>query len=170
MIFFSLQETILNISFVAILFGNAIELNPYLAIPLSICVCCIIAIYSLARNVLVQSKQLELKSKSPIFTRLNQTVQGLIQIHLFGDSAKYAKKVDREITISVRNFYQAYFMAKGMFTAVYLINYIGLCVGLFIGIKLIQDDARYFLYCFCLLSTLFSVSWSALSSRFPGLS
>lgn len=120
----------------------------------------IIGTYAYSREGLVKSKQMDLNAKSPIFTRLNQTTQGLTQIHLFGSNEQFMDKLYREANASVRTSYQSYFMVKGMDATVAVFNYVGIVVGLFIGIRLIKDPANYFLYAFCLLATLFAVFWS----------
>ena len=88
-LFFPLQEAILGTSYVVLFFGNAIQLNPYFAIVFVISFAIILLVYALNRKLIVKSRELDLKAKSPIFSRLNQTAHGLIQIHLFGDSKKY---------------------------------------------------------------------------------
>ena len=94
-LYFNLQETVLGIAYALVFFGNAIQLNPYFAIIFAVSIVSIILIYANLRKSIVESKQFDLRYKSPIFKRLNETAQGLIQVHLFGNIDEYVGKMSK---------------------------------------------------------------------------
>lgn len=79
----ALEGPIMNI--VALI--NIIQINPYFAIIAFVNILLLILIFVTFKPVIIEGKQLDLKMKSPVFNKLNQTVGGLIQIRLFSNTA-----------------------------------------------------------------------------------
>ena len=65
--------------------ANIIEMNPYFIIISVITLIGLIVVYKYCKVLIVQSKQLDLKLKTPVFSQLSQVSTGLIQLRLFAN-------------------------------------------------------------------------------------
>ena len=82
--------------------ANIIEMNPYFIIITIVTLIFLIIVYRYCKILILQSKQLDLKLKTPVFSQLNQVSTGLTQLRIFGNYKEYLKQIHTNIDHSFR--------------------------------------------------------------------
>ena len=67
-------------------------------------------------------------------------MQGLIQIHLFGDIEEYKKQTYRDIEAIIKTSVGGYACIKGVDVPVSVFSFVSIAIGLFLGLRLIEEE------------------------------
>ena len=119
----------------------------------------LLIIFVYLKPIVIESKQLDLKMKSPVFNKLNQTVNGLIQLRLFADMAQYFRKTQKDITSSFRANIFYWFSTRVLGVTVSIIVSAASLIGIMIGVKQIDNPGDYAAYVVFLLAILDLLQW-----------
>ena len=130
-------------SFVVLFLINVIEIEPFSAVVYGIALIIVAILYRLSKKYILLSHEEELKSRTPMFTRLNQSVNGLIQIKLFSKPGEYMKNIFSEIDYSFRTGNLSFFCYKGIEAFYAYVGTISTIILLYIGIKMVDRREDY---------------------------
>ena len=131
---FTFQQALEGPVISIVMLVNIIQINPYFAIVAFVCLLGLFFLFSFLRPVIIESKQLDLKMKSPVYNKLNQTVQGLIQIHLFANKPEYLSQIQTDISRSYRANLFYWFCTRVLGSSVSIIVSLAALIGILIGI------------------------------------
>lgn len=110
------------------------SINYYFIIVGVIAIVLLIAYYIYIKPVVLESKQLDLKMKSPVFAKLNQAVSGLTQIQIFGRLKNYFNEINLNINDSFKANMFYWFSSRVLGVYVSLIVCVAILIGTLIGV------------------------------------
>lgn len=77
---------------ILVMFANMVEANFYFLIPATFCLLFFIVLFVLCRKIIVASKQLEARKKSPVYRHFTETVCGITQISTYQQKTMFMEK------------------------------------------------------------------------------
>ena len=119
---------------------NIFTINPYFTIVGISAIVGLILYYMFMKDLVLESKQLDLKMKSPVFNKLNQAVSGLTQIQIFDRVNKYFADINQCINQSFRANMVFWFFSRILGVYVSIIVSVALIIGVMIGIAYSVPD------------------------------
>ena len=129
----ALEGPILSI----VLIINISQINPYFIIVGVIGLIGLIAWLIFMKPIILESKQLDLKMKSPVFNKLSQAVSGLIQINIFERIVGYFYEINKNLNSAYRANMFYWFSTRILGVYVSIIVTVVATIGMFIGIPII---------------------------------
>jgi ATP-binding cassette subfamily C (CFTR/MRP) protein 4 len=135
-------------AFDASIFCFVLMINTFIISPFFIIVVAVIALPSLLalyiglKPVILESKQMDLKQKSPVFTLLTQTIQGLLQLRLFSTQHRYVRTINQAIDRALEANLFFWFSSRLLGVYVSIIMNIVIAIGIFIGIAVLPDSTH----------------------------
>ena len=137
---FVLQSALEGPILTIVLIINISQINPYFIIAGVVGLVGLVAWLVFMKPIILESKQLDLKMKSPVFNQLSQAVSGLIQISIFERMIGYFHEINRNLNSAYRANMFYWFSTRILGVYVSVIVSLVTTVGISIGIPIITAE------------------------------
>ncbi|KAL4496522.1 hypothetical protein ABPG72_014752 [Tetrahymena utriculariae] len=124
-----------------ILMGTIISINPYFSIIASAEILVLGLYLKISKNVLVQSKQIDLRYRSPVYTFFNQTTQGVLPIRIYQKQQIFCDNFDFLLNNSLRSSYTYQFNSRAFGFYVNLVTTLSAIIGIFMLLSIDQNPS-----------------------------
>jgi ABC-type multidrug transport system fused ATPase/permease subunit len=115
---------------------NICQIDLYFIPPAVVVVICIFLFVRYARPAIIQCKQKDLKNKSPIFNFYSETLNGLVQIRIYGRRKHLISKFTRIINSSTKASIAFDIVSRGFgFYVFFLGGTLLMAIGMEVGIQ-----------------------------------
>ena len=84
-----------------VMMANIIEIDLIYIAPLGVCLISFVLLFNYFKQSIIETKQLSLKLKSPVFHQMRETIGGLIPIQSLGQVKRMMKKFEQLLNISL---------------------------------------------------------------------
>ncbi|EAR99967.2 ABC transporter family protein (macronuclear) [Tetrahymena thermophila SB210] len=135
------MDTIEIICSFLVLIGTIISINPYFTIIAVIEVFILSLFLGISKRVLVQSKQIDLRYRSPVFTFFNQTTQGVLPIKIYQKQELFSQNFDYILNNSLRTSFTYWNNSRAFGYYVNLVTTIASIIGVFMLLAINQDPS-----------------------------
>ena len=133
---FILQNTLEGPILALVLIINVFQINPYFIVVSVASAIGLVLWLTFMKPVVLESKQLDLKMKTPVFTQLDQAVSGLFQIRIFDRMTSYFAEINSNLNSAYRANIFFSFSARVLGVYLSIIVTVAMVVGMLIGIPL----------------------------------
>ncbi|KAL4498906.1 hypothetical protein ABPG73_003703 [Tetrahymena malaccensis] len=140
-----LPRNIINsLQFIAtfcVLLVTIIIINPYFIIIVVVQLLFIYWFLNLSKGPLIQSKQLELRHRSPLYTCFNQTIQGLLPIKIYKKQKIFLDSFQKLLNNSLRATLTSNKIMRGFAMFIHLTSALFSNIGIFMIISINNNSA-----------------------------
>ncbi|KAL4428720.1 hypothetical protein ABPG74_001874 [Tetrahymena malaccensis] len=124
-----------------ILMGTIISINPYFSI-IAVVEILILGLYlGISKEVLVQSKQIDLRYRSPVYTFFNQTTQGVLPIRIYEKQQIFCDNFDFLLNNSLRSSYTYWYNSRAFGFYVNMVTSLSAIIGIFMLLSIDQNPS-----------------------------
>ncbi|KAL4469098.1 hypothetical protein ABPG72_007777 [Tetrahymena utriculariae] len=124
-----------------ILMGTIISINPYFSI-IAVAEILVLGLYlGISKKVLVQSKQIDLRYRSPVYTFFNQTTQGVLPIRIYEKQQIFCDNFDFLLNNSLRSSYTYWFNSRAFGYYVNMVATFSAIIGIFMLLSIDQNPS-----------------------------
>ncbi|KAL4455215.1 hypothetical protein ABPG73_000875 [Tetrahymena malaccensis] len=135
------MDTIEIIFSFCVLMGTIISINPYFSI-IAVVEILILGMYlGISKEVLVQSKQIDLRYRSPVYTFFNQTTQGVLPIRIYEKQQIFCDNFDFMLNNSLRSSYTYWCNSRAFGFYVNMVTTISAIIGIFMLLSIDQNPS-----------------------------
>ncbi|EAR83228.1 ABC transporter C family protein (macronuclear) [Tetrahymena thermophila SB210] len=135
------MDTIEIIFSFCILMGTIISINPYFSI-IAVVEILVLGLYlGISKKVLVQSKQIDLRYRSPVYTFFNQTTQGVLPIRIYEKQQIFCDNFDFLLNNSLRSSYTYWYNSRAFGFYVNMVTTISAIIGIFMLLSIDQNPS-----------------------------
>lgn len=140
---FTLIDTLEGPILSLILLVNVFQILPVFIIPGVANIVFLALWFYFCKEVIIQTKQLDLRTKSPVFTEFNLLTTGITQNRIYRQMERVTREMSITINKSVRANYSFWFSSR---VFGFLTNYVSVVVvsiSFFVGIEIIPSPGLY---------------------------
>lgn len=123
-----------------VMLGNIVSINIYFIIPGVINIGLLVILFCVCNKSIINAKQLDLEMKDPVFSTVNETISGLVQIKVFQRRKTLLKEFAKIVNNSFRSSINFLVCSRAFGVYVSYFSLVILMVGLIMGILNIQTD------------------------------
>jgi ATP-binding cassette subfamily C (CFTR/MRP) protein 4 len=148
----SILDNILGTTFVDTIEGpilalvmlvNVFQIVPFFIIPAVINLILLGLWFAYCKRAIIQTKQLDLRMKSPVFSEFTQLVSGATQVKIYGQTERMNAKMSSIINSSIRVNHSFWFASR-VFGSLTSYTSVIICgVGFFVGVSQIENGGLY---------------------------
>ncbi len=95
----------------------------------------VVVIFFYSKQAIIEVKQLELRTKSPLFNLFSETINGLIPITIYQRTQELKQKFSKLLNESIRCTAIFWAMSRGFASYVNMITILVLTAGIIVGIS-----------------------------------
>lgn len=123
-----------------ILLGNVVVINKMFLVPAIVNFFILVCFFMYSKDTIIAAKNLDLESKSPVFTMVREMILGLLQIKIFKRRAEllqqFAYKINQSLKCTLT--YNCLFRALSIILSYFCI--LMLWIGIIIGIMVVTPE------------------------------
>ena len=137
---FTLYDVLENCTITVVIMANVIQINNYFLIPTLICLVLFIAFYRWSNRVMMESKTLDMKTKSPVIGFAVECLNGALQIKCFNQKNKFLKAFCRRLNDLSKANILHWITIRAFTTFISLVAILVLISGLLLGLITVTPE------------------------------
>jgi ATP-binding cassette subfamily C (CFTR/MRP) protein 4 len=139
----TLTDTIEGPILAIVLLVNVFQIVPWFIVPSVVNLLLLGFWFYYCKRTIVQTKQLDLRMKSPVFSEFTQLVSGATQVKIYGQTSRMNTKMSNTVNDSIRVNHSFWFASRvfGSWTSYASVLICG--VGFFVGVSQISNGGLY---------------------------
>lgn len=140
---YTLIDTIEGPILSIILLINVFQIVPFFIIPGVLCILLQLLWFIYCKRTIIQTKQLDLRTKSPVFSQFGELVAGAIQVRIYGQTDNTSNKMSRIVNRSAQANHSFWFASRvfGVWTS--FVSNLVVAAGIFLGISWVDNAGIY---------------------------
>ena len=123
-----------------VMLGNIVAINFFFIIPGLINVALLVFLFLVCNKSIINAKQLDLKMKGPVFSTVNETISGLVQIRLFHRRKSLLQEFASKVNDSFKSSINFLVCSRAFGVYVSYFSLVILMIGLIMGIRNIETN------------------------------
>ena len=137
---FTLFDVFENFTITMVIMANIIQINNYFLIPTLICLVLFIAFYMWSNRILMESKSLDMKTKSPVLGFAVECLNGVLQIKCFNQKSRFLKAFCKSLNdLSKANIFH-WITVNAFTTFISLVSTLVLVAGVLLGLITVTPE------------------------------